>query len=274
METWQKVLQMAQRIQIREETRKRRKALAALSLAETFPISDEGEPTYQSSEFIKKTPGKSYLKFANREEELEWIENNDFINRVSPFLYILASTLSFLWAQAFYWWKRLPEEEQICVRDMFGNWFCERGESAKLTLKDHPTVNNLGNRDTLVAYQLAGHTALSMILAYCTTVVAKCFRRSPKAGNEPNEERVTLLYFVSRFIVMSGLICQWGHLAIMDAKFRGILMADWAMDFRAIIPYLVCIVSSICAVFAFTLYEIHSLSKKYDTGVAMVVKED
>ena len=63
-----------------------RKALAALSLAETFPVSDEGEPAYQSSEFIKKTPGKSYLKFANREEELEWIENNDFINRVSPFI--------------------------------------------------------------------------------------------------------------------------------------------------------------------------------------------
>ena len=77
-----------------------------------------------------------------------------------------------------------------------------------------------------------------------------------------------------RFIVMSGLICQWGHLAIMDAKFRGILMADWAMDFRATIPYLICIVGSICAVFAFTFYEIHSLSKKYDTGVAMVVKED
>ena len=49
---------------------------------------------------------------------------------------------------------------------------------------------------------------------------------------------------------------------------------DWAMDFRATIPYLICIVGSICAVFAFTFYEIHSLSKKYDTGVAMVVKED
>ena len=86
---------------------------------------------------------------------------------------------------------------EICLE----KWFCERGESAKLTLKDHPTVNNLV-RDTLVAYQLAGHTALSLILAYCTTVVAKCFRRSPKAGNEPSEERVTLLYFVSRFIVI------------------------------------------------------------------------
>ena len=76
----------------------------------------------------------------------------------------------------------MPEEEQICVRDMFGNWFCERGESAKLTLKNHPTVNNLGNRDTLVAYQLAGHTALSLILAYCTTVVQSALDAVRKLG--------------------------------------------------------------------------------------------
>ena len=104
------------------------------------------------------------------------------------------------------------------------------------------TVQNLNNRDGLVSYQLAGHTFLSMFVAFATTAVAKCFRRSKKAGNEPNEERVVLLYIVARFIVLCGLICQWGHLALMHAKFKGILMANWAMDFRATIPYIVGIV--------------------------------
>ena len=81
------------------------------------------------------------------------------------------------------------------------------------------------------------------------------------------------MYYVSRFIVLSGLICQWGHIAIMDAKFKGILMANWAMDFRATIPYLACICIGIVSVFIFTLYEINELSKKYDTGVAMVISE-
>ena len=232
--------------------------------------------TYTPPEFKKKTPGQDYLRFQSKEEELEWKENNDFLHRITPFLYILASTLAFLWAQAFYWWKRLPDEEQICVRDMFDEWFCERGKTAKLTLRNHPTVTvqNLNNRDGLVSYQLAGHTFLSMFVAFATTAVAKCFRRSKKAGNEPNEERIVLLYIVARFIVLCGLICQWGHLALMHAKFKGILMANWAMDFRATIPYIVGIVIGIITVFSYTLYDITSISNEYDTGVAMVVVDN
>ena len=239
-------------------------------------ISSSQTSSYTPLEFKQRNSGRTYLKFANKEEELEWMENNEFINRIAPFLYILASTLAFLWAQAFYWWKRLPNEEQICVRDMFGGWFCERGKTAQLTLKNHPnmSIQSLGNRDTLISYQLAGHTGLSIFLAYATTIVAKCFKRSDRAGDELNEERVILLYYVSRFIVVCGIICQWGHMALMQAKFQGILMADWAMDFRATLPYIASVVVAIISVFAYTLYDIDSLSKKYDTGVAMVLSEE
>ena len=48
-------------------------------------------------------------------------------------------------------------------------------------------------------------------------------------------------------------------------------MADWEMDFRATIPYLICIWQHMCRYLHLMVFR---LSEKYDTGVAMVVKED
>ena len=95
-------------------------------------------------------------------------------------LYILASTLAFLWAQAFYWWKRLPDEEQICVRDMFDEWFCERGVTARLTLRNHPTVTvqNLNNRDGSLN-SLKGFSELdSRFFCFFNESFADCFSSS------------------------------------------------------------------------------------------------
>ena len=136
-----------------------------------------------------KNTSSSYLRFESEGEELEWIENNDFIRLLSPWLYFLASTLAFIWAQSFYWWKRLPEEEQICVRDTLGDWFCERGEVVQMTLRNHPLKGNLGNKSTLVMWMVAFHTALAVILGYFSTLLPRCFRRSPHAGSNPSEER-------------------------------------------------------------------------------------
>ena len=214
------------------------RALRALSMAEALPTAEpKSEETNArsstasdasqtstpmvSDRYTKKTPGKSYLRFESEEEELEWIENNDFIRQMSPWLYFMASTLSFVWAQSFYWWKALPDEEQVCTRDSLGNWFCEKGEVVPLILRSHPLKGNLGNKSTLVSWMLMFHTALSAIFTYLATLMPRCLRRSANAGPNPSEERIGLLYIVSRMLVMVALLCQWVHVWLMDTKYKG-----------------------------------------------------
>ena len=214
------------------------RALRALSMAEALPTAEpKSEETNASSStasdasqtstpmvsdrYTKKTPGKSYLRFESEEEELEWIENNDFIRQMSPWLYFMASTLSFVWAQSFYWWKALPDEEQVCTRDSLGNWFCEKGEVVPLILRSHPLKGNLGNKSTLVSWMLMFHTALSAIFTYLATLMPRCLRRSANAGPNPSEERIGLLYIVARMLVMVALLCQWVHVWLMDTKYKG-----------------------------------------------------
>ena len=269
-------------IQDSEEARARRALMMAEGIPESVDRNEDGEikgivgggdgvesggtdSEGEDSEDGGGDPGKkgtpsSYLRFETKGEELEWIENNDFIRLLSPWLYFMASTLAFIWAQSFYWWKKLPDDEQICVRDTVGDWFCERGEVVQMTLRNHPLKGKLGNKSTLVSWMIAFHTALSVILAYFSTLLPRCFRRSPHAGPAPSEERIQLLYIVSRLLISVGLLCQWCHMWLMDTKYKGITNANWSLDFRSSLPFLGTLIVGIVLIFYLSSRSLNDLS--------------
>ena len=251
-----------------EETRAKRAIIMAEGIPEgvdrdgdgLLKDADSGGDDEKAAERAEKHTSSTYLRFESEDEELEWIENNDFIRLLSPWLYFLASTLAFIWAQSFYWWKRLPEEEQICVRDTLGDWFCERGDVVQMTLRNHPLKGNLGNKSTLITWMVAFHTALAVILGYFSTLLPRCFRRSPHAGSNPSEERIQLLYIFARLLVSVGILCQWCHMWLMDTKYKGITNANWSLDFRSSLPFLGTLVAGSIVLFGFAIRSLNTLS--------------